>query len=226
MTSRIKTIDKIKKLLALASDKGNENEACAAALKAQKLIADYDIQDHELADEITEPISVESEVGQHKNWRFRLAVVVARNFRCKVYFSSEGYKCSWTGRVRTTKKNIVFFGYPVDANAARLTFEHLYRMGNRIATKGVKSSCYGDTFNSIALGFVAGVADEMDKQCQALMLVIPKEVNDAYSNMEMGRAKNMGCTGYQGSGFNSGRTAGQEAVRSSRLNSGSQFLTA
>ena len=45
---RESVIEKIKKLLALASDNPSVTEAAAAALKAQKLIADNDIKDYEL----------------------------------------------------------------------------------------------------------------------------------------------------------------------------------
>ena len=41
-------IEKIQKLLRLADNNTNEAECISAALKAQKLIADYNIEDHEL----------------------------------------------------------------------------------------------------------------------------------------------------------------------------------
>lgn len=47
-------IEKVKKILALAENNPNENEALAAALKAQKMMAKFHIQEEDLRDEVTE----------------------------------------------------------------------------------------------------------------------------------------------------------------------------
>jgi len=44
---RDQVIEKIKKLLALSKKNNNENEKIAAALKAQKLIAEFSVEEYE-----------------------------------------------------------------------------------------------------------------------------------------------------------------------------------
>lgn len=83
---RNKIIDKVKKLLELANSP-EENEAIAATLKAQELISKFNIEDMELATEITEETinSVSFNTGKGKKWKYLLSSLVARNFRCKCY---------------------------------------------------------------------------------------------------------------------------------------------
>lgn len=57
-------IEKVKKILALAENNPNENEALAAALKAQKMMAKFHIQEEDLRDEVTES-TIDSIVAKH-----------------------------------------------------------------------------------------------------------------------------------------------------------------
>lgn len=177
-----KAIEIIKKLLATANDKGaSENEAMIAALKAQELMAKYDIQMTDIEGESTSDEIVDNQiyVGSGNKWKYSLAGVIATNFCCRVYICGS--------------KHIVFYGYKKHAEVAKEVFTFLFNTGNKLAnryygelynrgesTKGVK--------NTFLIGYLHGIKSVLEKQCTALMLVIPKEVNDSY-NEKMAGAK-------------------------------------
>lgn len=89
-----KILNKIKNLLDLANNNPNENEAIAAALKAQELMAKYNIELDQLDDkketrEIVEEIYHQSDKHEMRKWKIGLADIIAQNFRCKVYFTNK-----------------------------------------------------------------------------------------------------------------------------------------
>ena len=229
-----KIIDRIKKLLALAKGNANAAEATAAALKAQKLIAEYDVSKAELHDNEPENlVEVTSESNTHGNpWGVKLARAIADNFRCQIYLNTTtaGYD-AWTKR-SSTSRNIVFMGYDTDAEAARVTFDRLYEIGGKLANAACRAERkrYGTAAgvrNSFLMGFVKGIQDELEKQCVALMIVRPKAVDDFANEVTSGfrtvhtrvRSTN------DRSAYNDGRAAGRDSVRSARLK-GQAALTA
>lgn len=169
MKTKEEILEKIKGLLALgaASRNNSDEEAKAAMLKAQQLMAKYDISAEEVEGEEEEKYS--HEMCEHKwdyAYRIPLASVLAKNFRCMTY--SRG-------------KTIVFMGHPSDAKICKATFEYAYQFiqkrGNQIynkrysmgyPTKGV--------FNSYANGFITGLKEAFDVQCTALAIVTPPDV--------------------------------------------------
>lgn len=204
-----KVLEKIKKLLALAGNNPSEAEAMAAALKAQELMAEYNVT---VTDE-EEKIEM-SEAGFHtgvdNNWKYILADVVADNFRCKSY---------WIG-----KRRIMFYGYKSDCEIATQVFEFLFKTCKK-RTNQVADKAYNETGTSKGVrfsysrGFVAGVKEALDAQCTALMIVTPPEVKESFANMcEEHGFKTMGGyrTGYDGidpSTFNLGKTDGKDSIR-------------
>ena len=225
---RKKLIDKIKKLLALAGNNNNEAECVAAALKAQKLIADNNIEDFELNEKTPENIEeLLSDPYCGKRWREILAAIVAENFRCKSYILYSS-KNSWKNGKMFQQ---VFVGYTSDASAALLVYNKLVEVGEvnaKLASQKAKK-LYGTSQgvkNTFLLGFCYGVKLELEKQAQALMIVIPKAVNDY---IEMNIAPSFDPKSAIG-GFelgeptldytNEGKSAGRDAIRSSRLEEG------
>lgn len=76
MQDREKLIERIKKLLAVTEQRGaTEQEAIQAALMAQKLMAEYDVNDYELGSD-SEPIE-EAKTKRGRAWESILAQVVA-----------------------------------------------------------------------------------------------------------------------------------------------------
>lgn len=221
---RERTISKIKKLLEVTETRGaTEAEAVAAALAAQKLIAEESIEDWELADK-TEPI-VTAEARRGRRWQSMLASVIAENFRCRNYVSyiPEGksrrsvYEC--------------FHGHRRDAEAAKLVFERLSEVGNREGRRYAKAKVAeleglgfapdrGAIFNTWALSFVNGVKGELEKQCTALMLAVPRDVSDSFDDIVSGARKERRRRAdvYDDPSIREdGTSAGRDAVRAGRV---------
>lgn len=176
MATKEEMLEKVKKLLALgdASKNDSDEEAKNAMLKAQQLMAKYDISIEEVED--TEEEQYSHEMCEHKwdyAYRVPLATVLAKNFRCMLYLRG---------------KRIVFMGHPSDAKICRATFEFAYqfiqRRGNSIynkrysmgyPTKGV--------FNSYANGFISGLQEAFDIQCKSLAIVTPQDVIDEFTTL-------------------------------------------
>lgn len=210
---RSEIVEKIKKLLAHSVENGaTEAEAVAFALKAQRLIAENDIEQWELGDEQRrEVIEEESNVNLPRSWSRWLATVVAENFRCKLFLRP----VEQGGHV---KNYAVFVGYAQDAQAARIVFERLRRVAERAANASRKKHRGASwAYNSITLGFVEGVKGELEKQCQALMLKVPSDVSDYFEDLSLTRTrKSPGCR-VSNSLLEEGRETGRDAVRAGRM---------
>lgn len=165
-------IEKVKKLLSLADNNKNASEAevSAALLKAQELMAKYDLSIADTTETKEQCKVVECEHKWDMGFRIPLATIIAKNFRCELML---------------TGKKIVFFGFSTDAQIAKSVFESAYtfvlREGNKHYNKayamGLKTK---GVFNSYAAGFLAGMEQALDEQCVALMIVTPVEVTDAF----------------------------------------------
>jgi len=219
------TIRKIKNLLELAGDNPNENEAKAAALAAQRLIAKHDIKDSELMTTYEEAIK-EIESGSYKGnpWAVRLGRAIADNFRCRMYLTYNGTRSWYTNRVTKTEERVVFMGYETDAIAATETFNHLYTMGNRLADKECRAARakYGTARgvkNSFLLGYVDGIKSELEKQCKALVLVTPAKVSEYADNRTSGFATKRTNlrNAYDSESYDSGVYAGRSSMRQGAL---------
>jgi hypothetical protein len=211
-----KIIQTIKKVLELSKNNPSEEEAKAAALKAQELLAKYHISMAEIEDisDTTEEISEVSVDVPAKKWKYSLATIVANNFRCKHFYYGKG--------------TVVFYGHKTDAEVAAETFKYLFDMGNRCAGRVVdrefaKTGTSAGVYNSFVKGFCDGVSEVLGKQCTALMLVIPKDVNEAYDERSKS-FRNMRCSGLStkcnescSEAYVSGKVIGRDAVSSKKL---------
>lgn len=194
--------------MALAGNTPSENEAISAALKAQELMAKYNI---ELADvqggTKSETITTQTytpKANQHyvRKWRYTLSQIIAKNFCCKTY--------------SINRDAIAFYGYEKDAKIAVEVFKFLFETGNKLAnryylkckkegkeTKGV--------LNTYLVGFCDGIKEVLDKQCTALMIVVPKEVEEAYVEHSKGfrRVSNSLRTSSDGRAYAEGKEDGK-----------------
>lgn len=184
MENMEKILKKIKNLLDLANNNPNEHEAMAAALKAQELMAKYNVDSSAIDSDKSEKEmhkAIYSNTGKHemKKWKIGLAQIIARNFCCKVYFMDHG------------GKDVVFYGYKKDATIAVEVFRFLYDTGNKLAVR-YYNKCKKEgrstkgLMNTYLDGFCTGIKDVLDKQCTALMIVVPKEVEESYTEMAKG----------------------------------------
>lgn len=216
-----KIIKKIKKVLELSKNNPSQTEAEVAALKAQKLMAEYHISMKEV--EATENVENIAEKPVHvstgNKWKSLLADIVAKNFRCKYFLYG--------------RSTIVFYGYKEDTEIAAMTFNFLFKIGNRAAANyyqkershAIKSQGYfngSGIKNAFLVGYLEGLEACLEKQCTALMLTVPKEVEESYVDMIAGFKKTSNTLSY-GDGFGGqkareeGRKTGRATIMSRRI---------
>lgn len=221
-----KIIEKIKKCLELANNNPSEEEAKSAALMAQKLLAKYNISISDVEDVTSECEEIVENAVWFKNlvnwgtaraWKYELASIVARNFKCKHFFYG--------------KAAAVFYGHKTDADVAAEVYTFLFKNGdklaNRLAHKAnreTRKNGYGNNtagvYNSFVRGYMVGLREALDKQCTALMIVVPEDVKEAYDVKSEGFGQmnaGMRSTCYNASAYNDGREAGRSAMASRAL---------
>ena len=171
-----RVIERINKLLALSDQSRNpsENEAIAASLQVQKLLAKYNLSMTDITGERKEEDCQQAiaDVGTGKKWKYRLADTIADNFACKAFYRGS--------------ELIVFFGYEADVIAARRVFVYLFKVGDRLANQWAKQrrERFGSAegvYNSFVAGFVTGVRSELEKQCVALAIVTQPKVEEDWA---------------------------------------------
>lgn len=230
-SKREELVDKIRKLMAHASDKAcTEAEALQFALKAQKLIAEHDVTQEELSQggDDSNPVSkVSCDAPGRRVWGQELARIVADGFRCKTAVSV-------IYRGRTSRQGTVtgysFYGRKADAEAAVLVFQRLYVACNRLANAHVRKMkasnpdlfywmTRNDVYMTFVKGFLEGVKSELEKQSMELMLVRSPEVDEFYEENTDGTRASKGAAWWhageasQSAGFQSGR----DSVRDGRI---------
>lgn len=236
-TAKDRLIDKIKKLLAVTSEAGaTEAEAVAAALAAQRLMVAHDISERELWAEVPEVIEEISVGSVRMDWKKSLLSVVARSYRCSCYLNGGGK--TFQG---------IFVGRSSDASAAKLVFDSLANLGQKLSKKAgearkqqaaqaqanlyVHESLKEDYVKrwlnqeaakartSFLAGFVSGVASVLDKQTRELLVLVPSEVADYMDNMNLTSHKQRKKS-YSCDAYEQGRLEGAAAVASGRVEDG------
>lgn len=211
-TKRETIIEKIRKMMALASNNPSEAEATSAALMAQKLMAKYHVEEKELGEDISES-NIESLTiilsGKVQKWRISLAQALARNFRCRVYL---------------VNGDVTFYGFTEDIQICSEVFKSLYSIGNKLSEKAKREVRKEDgtakgVKNSFCLGFVSGIRKELEKQCTALMVVVPQEVNDQFEEMTANfKVKSSTIkTNVNSSAYIQGFQAGRDAMQAKKI---------
>ena len=164
--------DKIQKLLNLAGNNPNEQEAKAALLKAQELMAQYNIDMDGLHKEekIVHKL-VSTAVKAHK-LNNALAVVIADSFACKTII---------------VDGKLSFFGREDNAEASASAFSFAFKAMKRGGDKATRDNGYqpghngaAHYYNSYVLGFIHGLKKAMDAQTVALAVVVPQDVKDKF----------------------------------------------
>lgn len=217
MQNEEKIIQTIRKILELSKNNPSEEEAKSAALKAQEMLAKYHIDMKEVESiDIDEVESIE-EVRvslQTKKWKYRLATIVANNFRCKHYYIGKG--------------TLVFYGHKTDADVAAETFKYLFNVGNKLAGREVdrvfiETGTSANVYNSFVAGFCKGIEEGLSQQCLALMIVTPEDVKTSFAEMSKnfgtmsGGALRIGLNEHCQEAYESGKTEGRHAVRSRQI---------
>lgn len=132
MNDKQKVIDKIKKVLALASDNPNENEAALAAERAQAMLAQHNLTMEDIfkSDKAEVEIIIDQESVTNSNpWFRRLAAAVAKLYFCEYYFTP--FK-----QGKQSKNQHNFVGMRHNVEVAKHMFEYLHTTVNRLAQEG------------------------------------------------------------------------------------------
>lgn len=217
MQNEEKIIQTIRKILELSKNNPSEEEAKSAALKAQEMLAKYHIDMKEVESIDIDAVESIEEVRvtlQTKKWKYRLADIVADNFRCKHFYIGKGI--------------LVFYGHKTDAEIAAETFKYLFDVGNRLAGREV-DRVFGETgtsanvYNSFVAGFCAGIQESLGEQCKALMIVTPEDVKTSFEEKAKSM-KDMHCGALRIGGnehcrevYENGKTEGRHAVRARQI---------
>jgi hypothetical protein len=171
-----KVISRIQKLFELAGNNPSKQEAISASLKAQELMAKYNLPQDNLATE-HEPEIIKLTCNLPKGYgsfKYNLVDVISRNFACKHCYYGKGIA--------------VFYGYKQNTIAAKMTFQYLFKICHTLGLRlsdhmaYVNHSCKG-IYANYTFGFVEGVKQEMEKQCRALQIVTPVRVVESFNEM-------------------------------------------
>lgn len=199
-----KIYDKIKKLLSLSTSP-NEHEAQAAMLKAQELMAKYDIQVESVNAEITY-IAEMAETDGNNAFRIPLGSVIAPNFRCEIF-------------MRGT--DILFYGHPEDVKICKEVYEFAYKSILKLSRKRynqARTAGY-DTrgfYTNYQNGFIIALKNAFAKQCTALMIVTPEDVKSSFKEMTDGWSKRKAQTrnmGFNANAYLQGAKDGKEFAK-------------
>ena len=157
-----KIIEKIKKALALANNNKNPNEAEAAMLMAQKMMAKYHIEMQEV-EEAEEPEIQQDGVEIKKgSWRKSLMKLICNNYRCDCYIQGVGgKKIIIVGAKEDIEiaKTIYEFAENQLTDGFNKYFENNYTEYTSIQVKNAVRKDYAD-------GFIRGLNEKFEKQKQ------------------------------------------------------------
>lgn len=182
-----KIINKIRKLLALASSK-NENEAQSAMLMAQKLMAIHNIEmsQVEAVEVDNKVIEEEADAKRHKTkWKRILAQLIASNFKCDTFLRGYGtYSTIFVG-----KRENIDICKTVYVSAVQFIdkfFSEYWKKVNRPVSDSISLK------NSYALGFIYRLKEKFEEQKTiaeqegwALVLVKDSDVIEYMENKNM-----------------------------------------
>lgn len=167
-----KIINRINNLLAKTVENGcTPEEAAAAAAMAQKLIAKHHINMRDAGEE-TEDIGACIE-SFSKTWQGSLAGVITENTCCKVIISADGKKLIFMGKDTDLQAALALYDTFLEAIKAGIRAEKAKAKAQDLSTARIETS--------YAYGFIQAVKEEMDKQCRALQLVTPEDVEKKFA---------------------------------------------
>lgn len=182
--------EKIRKLLSLAQSP-NEHEAKAALLKARELMAEHKLTEAELADvekQAVKDIRVDITCSKRRNpWIVNLSAVIGENYCCKAYRSrrhgEQTNTIGFIGLEDDVEICVAIFKYAVDCVLSEV--KKIKRENTCYYSSYVKKLC-----DSYGYGFCAGVKEAFQKQQEeneeqgwGLVLVMPKEVEEASQHL-------------------------------------------
>jgi len=202
-----KVIETLKKLMARAEGNANENEARICIMKAQKLMAEHNINmaeinlKNEKEDVIQDGVG---SVGRTSWWEKQLSTIIAKNFKVYNFIMHKG-----------NGTQVVFMGRQTDVEIAKISFEFTESAIKRLAKTYVYKNGGGvGTKNDYIKGFLQGLqaqfVEQVDKNKWGLVLVIDKDVTDQYNQMRLRKGQRSSHrTNHDNNAVNSGYNTGK-----------------
>lgn len=200
-----KILRKVKRLLALSENNPNEEEAQSAFVMAQRLMIDNDLSMSEIKISPGQERKIDrGKVTIHKKlfwWERKLAGIMSENFRVKHYLN-------WMKPSGSNRKDAIYFmGFESDVKLAKEMYLLAYEAILHYSKKYV-DNYYEERIglyrerkitmqvkNSYMVGFLEGLKSKFDKQIEemkaeanALMVLVPKEVEEKYNEEITGKA--------------------------------------
>lgn len=208
--------EKIRNLLDLA-ESSNEHEARAALLKARQLMAKYKVSEEALKDaekqEVDRKRSGVTYSMRRDPWVELLASVIARYHCCKDYRihvkGKQTSEAAFIGLTNDVEMCMQIFLYAVDCIRSK--------------TRKMRRDYSVTVADGYGYGFATGLKEAYEQQQEekgwGLVLVVPKEVNDAVSKMKVvktnGHAKKINDADARA--FRSGMKDGREFKEQKRI---------
>lgn len=225
MCDREAARQRLRKILALIEGAKTEQEAVAATLALQRVMASTGVGVEEVDADGVDDVTIDStrEEARVERWVRELALAIAENLRCQCLISAHR-KGNGTTRYRFS-----FYGVSGDAQLARKTFE---------AMRGAAVTCFrrwardvgaerrdpltnrisSYDRNSYYLGFAAGVRHAMVSQREAisetsLALSVPATVTSAVERDRTGTMRNGRIEFGDGNAYQRGVADGGDVAR-------------
>lgn len=215
---------KIRKLLALA-ESPNEHEAKAALLKAKKLMAEHKISELDIEDvgkkEVKNALTDITCSKRRNPWVVELSAIIGENYCCKSYRShrwgEQTQRIGFIGLEDDIEICIAIFKYAVDCI---LSGEK--KLKKELNDHGYSGKHIKVMRDSYGFGFVKGIERifyEQKKEHQewGLVMVMPKEVEEASSYLGKKSFESKAADNISGSAYRLGLQDGKDFSPDKRL---------
>lgn len=185
-------VEKIRKLLNLASENSNENESRSALLKAQRLMAENSLTEKEIVGgnkQEIEVLTVSSSVKVGKStWRSHLGGVFADNHRCYCFLRGSGNEFFVTFMGEKTDVEICLMSYEY---AVDVVERELNNLRNTYRREGRSFRMVGNSYGiNFSLGLDTAFKEQREEHQEwGLILSVPQEVVNEFNNLNTKASK-------------------------------------
>ena len=217
---REKLLNKITNLLKLSENNSNENEAQSALLKAQEIMAKYNIEQQELGIKEENKKIMKKKIIENKGrimwYEYSLASIISKNFRCTYYSSRNKGKYN---------ASITILGLEEDVLICSYLFDFAINMLKKFGKEYIKNNSNENTNNTSLKnvyynGFIKGLDKSFKEQVEqnnwGLVLVKDALVIQEESKLNIKSIKTSGIkplyennNGAFNSGFSDGYNTGK-----------------
>ena len=159
-------LERISKALKLGKHNNNENEAQAAILAAQRLMAKYKISEEDINDFLNENEKQDNKVIEENadnetnndKWKRNLMITIAKNFRCDVYYHRKKLVIVGAKEDILISKRVYLYAKQSILNSFKIFFRDNYEY--YAEDTSMRNKCKRE----YALGFIKGLSEKFEEQ--------------------------------------------------------------